>query len=85
MSIYIYMSLFVKLTLYRNCCFVEPGPIAKSSVVLEVKPWDDETDMKEMERLVRSIEMDGLVWGACKFTVVDGNLLLPYFLRSRFS
>jgi len=48
----------------------KPGPIAKSSIVLEVKPWDDETDMKEMERLVRSIQMDGLVWGASKLVPV---------------
>jgi len=48
----------------------KPGPIAKSSVVLEVKPWDDETDMKETERLVRTIEMDGLVWGASKLVPV---------------
>ena len=31
-----------------------------------MKPWSDETDMVEMERLVRTIEMDGLVWGASK-------------------
>ncbi|KHJ43558.1 EF-1 guanine nucleotide exchange domain protein [Trichuris suis] len=43
----------------------KPVAAAKSSVILEVKPWDDETDMKEMESRVRSIEMDGLVWGAC--------------------
>ncbi|XP_021948509.1 probable elongation factor 1-beta [Folsomia candida] len=47
-----------------------PGPIAKSSVILDVKPWDDETDMKEMERLVRSISMDGLVWGVSKLVEV---------------
>lgn len=41
--------------------------IAKSSILLDVKPWDDETDMKEMERLVRTIEQDGLLWGASKF------------------
>jgi len=46
------------------------GPIAKSSVVLDVKPWDDETDMKEMETKVRTIEMDGLVWGASKLVPV---------------
>lgn len=40
--------------------------IAKSSVLFDVKPWDDETDMVEMERLVRTIVMDGLVWGAGK-------------------
>jgi len=44
----------------------KPGVVAKSSVVLDVKPWDDETDMKEMEARVRKIEMDGLLWGASK-------------------
>uniref|UniRef100_A0A914UMD2 Translation elongation factor EF1B beta/delta subunit guanine nucleotide exchange domain-containing protein n=1 Tax=Plectus sambesii TaxID=2011161 RepID=A0A914UMD2_9BILA len=44
----------------------KPGPIAKSSVILDVKPWDDETDLGEMEKLVRSIEKDGLVWGGGK-------------------
>ncbi|KAH1263540.1 Elongation factor 1-beta 1 [Glycine max] len=29
----------------------------KSSVLLDVKPWDDETDMKKLEETVRSIEM----------------------------
>jgi len=33
---------------------------------MDVKPWDDETDMKELENAVRSIEKDGLVWGASK-------------------
>ena len=32
----------------------------------DVKPWDDETDMKVVEQHVRSIEADGLLWGACK-------------------
>jgi len=48
----------------------KPGPIAKSSVVLDVKPWDDETDMKAMEAKVRSVEMDGLMWGASKLVPV---------------
>jgi translation elongation factor EF-1beta len=38
--------------------------IAKSSVLFDVKPWDDETDLAKMEASVRSIIMDGLVWGA---------------------
>ena len=46
--------------------FAEPTVIAKSSILLDVKPWDDETDMGEMERLVRTVETDGLKWGACK-------------------
>ena len=42
----------------------KPGPIAKSSVLLDCKPWDDETDMAVMEEEVRKIQMDGLLWGA---------------------
>ncbi|ODM97715.1 Elongation factor 1-beta [Orchesella cincta] len=44
----------------------KPTLIAKSNVILDVKPWDDETDMKELEVSVRAIEMDGLLWGASK-------------------
>ncbi|XP_073272045.1 elongation factor 1-delta 1-like isoform X1 [Primulina huaijiensis] len=36
----------------------------KSSVLLDVKPWDDETDMKKLEEAVRSVQMEGLHWGA---------------------
>lgn len=38
----------------------------KSSILMEVKPWDDETDMKKLEECVRSVDMPGLLWGACK-------------------
>jgi len=41
--------------------------IAKSNIVLDVKPWDDETDMNKLEEAVRSVEADGLLWGASKF------------------
>jgi len=44
----------------------KPALIAKSNVILDVKPWDDETDMKELENAVRSITMDGLLWGVSK-------------------
>lgn len=40
--------------------------IAKSVIVLDVKPWDNETDLDAMEKAVRSIEADGLLWGQCK-------------------
>merc|ERR1712181_157659 len=40
--------------------------IAKTSVLLDVKPWDDETDHDAMLASVKSIEMDGLLWGAHK-------------------
>ena len=39
-------------------------------VTLEVKPWDDETDMKALEESVRSIEQPGLVWGASTLVAV---------------
>ncbi|XP_015278234.1 PREDICTED: elongation factor 1-delta isoform X3 [Gekko japonicus] len=48
----------------------KPGLIAKSSILLDVKPWDDETDMAKMEECVRTIQMDGLVWGASKLVPV---------------
>ncbi|XP_070565179.1 elongation factor 1-beta-like [Ptychodera flava] len=44
--------------------------IAKSMIILDVKPWDDETDMAEVEKKVREIETDGLVWGASKLVPV---------------
>eukprot|EP00009_Paramoeba_aestuarina_P003491 CAMPEP_0201523410 /NCGR_PEP_ID=MMETSP0161_2-20130828/19713_1 /ASSEMBLY_ACC=CAM_ASM_000251 /TAXON_ID=180227 /ORGANISM="Neoparamoeba aestuarina, Strain SoJaBio B1-5/56/2" /LENGTH=166 /DNA_ID=CAMNT_0047922517 /DNA_START=96 /DNA_END=592 /DNA_ORIENTATION=+ len=36
--------------------------IAKSVVVLDVKPWDTETDLKALEEKIRGIEMEGLEW-----------------------
>ncbi|KAF2706861.1 elongation factor 1 beta subunit [Pleomassaria siparia CBS 279.74] len=45
-------------------------PAAKSIVTLDVKPWDDETSMKELEAAVRSIEKEGLVWGGSKLVAV---------------
>uniref|UniRef100_A0A3B3D8N2 Eukaryotic translation elongation factor 1 beta 2 n=1 Tax=Oryzias melastigma TaxID=30732 RepID=A0A3B3D8N2_ORYME len=48
----------------------KPTLIAKSSILLDVKPWDDETDMAKLEECVRSIQMDGLVWGQSKLVPV---------------
>ncbi|KQK15266.1 elongation factor 1-delta 1 [Brachypodium distachyon] len=42
----------------------------KSSVLLDVKPWDDETDMAKLEEAVRSVKMEGLLWGASKLMPV---------------
>lgn len=33
---------------------------------MDIKPWDDETDMKLMEEAVRNIQADGLLWGTSK-------------------
>uniref|UniRef100_A0A672JW91 Elongation factor 1-delta-like n=1 Tax=Sinocyclocheilus grahami TaxID=75366 RepID=A0A672JW91_SINGR len=48
----------------------KPALIAKSSILLDVKPWDDETKMSKLEECVRSIQMDGLLWGASKLVPV---------------
>lgn len=76
----------------------KPALIAKSSILLDVKPvrnscgilsgtghihiwrftnpllifskWDDETDMSMLEKCVRSVQMDGLLWGASKLVPV---------------
>ncbi|CAF0789706.1 unnamed protein product [Didymodactylos carnosus] len=55
-----------RLKAYADKKSKKPGPIAKSTIVLDVKPWEDTTDLVEMERLVRSITLDGLVWGASR-------------------
>ncbi|CBX92409.1 hypothetical protein IAQ61_006195 [Plenodomus lingam] len=45
-------------------------PAAKSIVTLDVKPWDDETNMDELKANVLAIEKDGLVWGASTLVAV---------------
>lgn len=52
----------------------KPALIAKSSVLLDVKVWDDETDMKALEESVRSISIDGLLWGTSKLVPVAYNI-----------
>merc|ERR1712228_842770 len=59
-----------RLKAYAEKKAKKPALIAKTSVLLDVKPWDDETDMNEMLKQVKSIEMDGLVWGASKLVPV---------------
>ncbi|XP_074594439.1 elongation factor 1-beta [Brevipalpus obovatus] len=48
----------------------KPALVAKSNVILDVKPWEDETDMKELEMAVRKIQADGMVWGASKLVPI---------------
>ncbi|XP_052862108.1 probable elongation factor 1-beta [Anopheles cruzii] len=59
-----------RLAAYNAKKSKKPALIAKSSILLDVKPWDDETDMAEMEKSVRSVVMDGLLWGAAKLVPV---------------
>ncbi|KAI8371595.1 elongation factor 1 delta 2, partial [Radiomyces spectabilis] len=48
----------------------KPKPIAKTTVTLEVKPWDDETDMEALTQGVRDIQMDGLLWGGSQLVAI---------------
>ncbi|KAK4241171.1 hypothetical protein C8A03DRAFT_12519 [Achaetomium macrosporum] len=59
-----------RLAAYRKKKESKPKTIAKSVVTLDIKPWDDETDMVGLEAAVRGIEKDGLVWGASKLVPV---------------
>ncbi len=38
------------------------GPIAKSIIIWEVKPWGEETDLDALAKKILEIEQDGLVW-----------------------
>ena len=44
--------------------------IAKSSILVDIKPWDDETNLTELAAKLTSIVRDGLVWGANKLVPV---------------
>merc|ERR1739844_893957 len=48
----------------------KPALIAKTSVLLDCKPWDDETNMDDMLTEIKKVEMDGLVWCANKLDPV---------------
>ena len=59
-----------RLKAYAEKKSKKPALIAKTSVLLDVKPWDDETDMDAMLKAVKTIEKDGLIWGASKLVPV---------------
>merc|ERR1712126_706759 len=59
-----------RLKAYHEKKSKKPKVIAKTSVLFDVKPWDDETDMEAMKEAVKTVEMDGLVWGATKLVPV---------------
>ena len=46
------------------------GPIGRSAVILDVKPWGEEVDMKELEAKVREISLEGLEWKASKLVPI---------------
>mmetsp|Transcript_19618 Transcript_19618/g.22303 ORF Transcript_19618/g.22303 Transcript_19618/m.22303 type:complete len:196 (-) Transcript_19618:64-651(-) len=46
------------------------GPISKSLVVFDVKPWDTEQNLDDLAKKVLAIEMDGLFWKT-EYKLVD--------------
>merc|ERR1712122_136280 len=59
-----------RLKAYHEKKSKKAAVIAKTSVLLDVKPWDDKTDMDALTKAVKSVEMDGLTWGATKYVPV---------------
>ncbi|VDO95888.1 unnamed protein product [Soboliphyme baturini] len=55
-----------RLKAYNEKKAKKPKEVAKSNIILDVKPWGDDTDLKEMEKRIRDITADGLVWGASR-------------------
>jgi elongation factor 1-beta len=48
--------------------------IAKSSILIDIKPWDDQTDLKGLAQKLHAIEKDGLLWGDHKLVPVAFGL-----------
>jgi len=44
--------------------------IAKSSILMDIKPWEAEQDLEELAQKLKAIEKDGLLWGAHKLVPV---------------
>ncbi|KAL0073868.1 hypothetical protein J3Q64DRAFT_1808519 [Phycomyces blakesleeanus] len=48
----------------------KPKTIAKTTITLDVKPWDDETNMEALTKAVKGIAMDGLLWGGSQLVAI---------------
>merc|ERR1739838_102954 len=55
-----------RLKAYHEKKAKKPKVIAKTSVLLDIKPWADDTDLAAMKAACMGIQMEGLVWGASK-------------------
>ncbi|KAL4086991.1 hypothetical protein PRIC1_014049 [Phytophthora ramorum] len=45
-------------------------PVERSQVVIEVKPWEAETDLEELAVKIKALPVEGLTWG-------EGHKLVP--------
>uniref|UniRef100_A0A915PQN6 Uncharacterized protein n=1 Tax=Setaria digitata TaxID=48799 RepID=A0A915PQN6_9BILA len=59
-----------RLKAYEEKKAKKPAAVAKSNIIFDVKPWDDSIEIADIERNIRTVEMDGLVWGAAKILPV---------------
>ncbi len=59
--------------------FLSISDIAKSFIIFDVKPFDDETDLDAMEKAIRTIEVDGLLWGQCKCSEICFVWIIVHF------
>merc|ERR1740129_320627 len=59
-----------RLKAYAETKFIKFSFFPQNTVLLDVKPWDDETSHDEMLKSVKTIEMDGLTWGASKLVPI---------------
>ncbi|CCW67585.1 unnamed protein product [Phytomonas sp. Hart1] len=48
----------------------KPAVIAKSSILYDIKGWDDTVDLEELAKKLNAIQRDGLVWGDHKLVPV---------------
>jgi len=55
-----------RLKAYHEKKAKKPKVIAKTSVLFDIKPWADDTDLAAMKAACMGIQMEGLVWGASK-------------------
>merc|ERR1712136_312413 len=62
----------------------KPALIAKSNIILDVKPWDDETDMKEVEAQVLRLKLmvfSGALPNWCHWPMESRNYRFPLLLK----
>uniref|UniRef100_A0A2K6MYW2 Translation elongation factor EF1B beta/delta subunit guanine nucleotide exchange domain-containing protein n=1 Tax=Rhinopithecus bieti TaxID=61621 RepID=A0A2K6MYW2_RHIBE len=59
-----------RLQQYAEKKVKKPALVARSSILLNVKPWEDEMDVAHLEACVRFIQLDGLVWEASQLVPV---------------
>lgn len=58
-----FLETKANLSVFLSCPRTD---IAKTIVVFDVRPWDDTTDLDAMEQAIRTIEIDGLLWGQAR-------------------